>query len=231
MRAWLLASVSIALLASGCAAAAERVDWRRWRWAVDLDLDARWSSNVVEDRDGAPSLHQGAGSIDLRGLAGKGVIAFAGAVDTEIGFEVPGDFLYGLRLQPLGVALHVGDRTYLGLMGGAGFSGTVDRVPFAAEFPVSAFLAFDLGRWVRVAAAARATWIAGAGERQDGSRTIDWVDEAELRVGFAIGRRQREYQAVWSDGTYVGFFAREQGGGRVLGIVIGVAMNGAGAGN
>jgi hypothetical protein len=219
-------AVAIAALASGCAAAADRVDWRQWKWAVDLDLDARWSSNVIEDREGAPSLHQGAGTIDLRGLAGKGVIAFAAAVDTEVGFEVPGDFMYGLHLQPLGFAFHVGNRTYLGLMGGVGFGGTVDRVPFAGEFPATAFLAFDLGPWVRVAAAARAIWIAGADERSGGSRTIDWADEAELRVGFAIGKRNEEWQAAWSDGTYVGAFAREQGGGRVIGIVIGLGMNG-----
>jgi hypothetical protein len=228
--------IPILLVLTGCASAFERMDFRRWRWAVDLDMSARYASNVEHWRDtstattpATPIVHQGTGRLELRGLAGRKWWSLALGVDVELGFEVPGAFVYGVHLMPVGAALRLGRRTWLGVMGGAGLGGVTERVPFAGEFPVEAFFSMDLGRWVRFMASGRATWIAGAASRDSGSMTLPFADEAEAGAGFAFGKAHDEYEARWSDGTYVGLFAREQEGGRIIGIVLAIPMDGASA--
>lgn len=202
--------------------------WRDIRWAVDLDLATRYAADVEEwDDASAERLHQVAGNIELRGLAGKRWWTVAAAIDTEFGFEIPGAFVYGVHLSPLGLGLRLGDRAYLGVLGGVGFGGVTGRVPFAGEFPLDAFLSFDLGGWVRVEGLARAIYTTGSDARDAGSTTFTFADEGEVRLGLAIGKRHHQYGTAWSDGTYVGFFAREQMGERIIGVMFAISGNGA----
>jgi hypothetical protein len=202
--------------------------WRNIQWAVDLDLSATYAGNLEDwDVDGAEKLHHVAGNIDLRGLGGKSWWALAAQLDVEVGFEIPGAFVYGMHFSPLGFAVRFGERSYLGVVGGVGFGHVTGRVPFAMEMPVDAFLGLDLGSWIRFEAMARAIYTPGCELREKGSETFTFADEAELRVGFAIGKREHDFGTAWSDGTYVGFFAKEQGGGRIIGIMVSLSGNGA----
>jgi hypothetical protein len=224
MRVGIVTAVVVAI---ACASAGEaRAQWGGWEWAVSLDLSSRWASNLADDAR-AEDVHQGAGGIDLKGLGGRSSLALAAAIDVELGFEVPGGFVYGFHLLPIGVGARLTGRNVIGIVTGGGFGGTVDRVPFAWELPVEAFVELDLGRFVRFLASARMTFTPGTGERDDGAPSIDFADEAELAVGLAFGERYDQYDTRWSDGTYVGFFAREQQGAAILGVTISIHMNGA----
>lgn len=205
-------------------------DWRDFSWEVDLDMSTHYVSNVDRWKDtGTTKLHQGVGRLDLRGLAAKHRLGIAGKVDLELGGEVPGGFVYGFHLMPLGASVHLSGRTAIGIMGGLGFSGVVNRVPIAFELPVEGFVEVDLGRWVRLLVNARATWTPGRDARQDGAIDVGWTDEAEAGLGLVVGLRHHEYDALWSDGTYVGVMIREQEGIRLIGIVLSANMNGSSA--
>ena len=166
-------------------------------------------------------------AVDLRAIYG---IRFALAADFgfEIGAEVPGGFGYALRLAPLGGAVRFGARGWLGATIGLGGSGVIDRIPIGLEFPVTTFVAFDLGKWVRFSSRLRSAWVPTTDSRADGSQTIDVFDEIDFEAGIAIGKRESQFRSVFSDGTYVGVFVREQMGHRVIGVSIALAMSGAG---
>jgi len=223
-RARLAATLAFAIAAGTARPAA--ADVTQWNWAGALDLGSRWTSNV-EDWQDDTNLHQVAATIDLRGLAGPWFVGLAAGMDLELGFEVPGAFVYGFHLSPLGLGVRAGKRSYLGVIAGVGFGGSVDRLPFAWELPVRAFLEVDLGRWVRVLAGARVTFTPGNDTRGAGSATLDRADEVELSFGIAVGKRHHDHRAYWSDGTYVGLFAREQLGARLVGITLALSLNGA----
>ena len=189
-----------------------------WHWEADLDLSARYAT----DRD--LEVHQTTGRADLRGLAGVHHVGLAASLDVELGFEVPAGFVYGFHLLPFGLGVRLWDRAALGVVTGGGVGGTIDRLPFAWELPVQAFLEVDLGAHVRLLAGARATWTAG---RAEGALDAGWTDEAELGAGLAFGTRHGEYGTLWSDGTYVGVALREQAGERFLGVVLAANLNGA----
>lgn len=166
-------------------------------------------------------------TVDLRGFYG---VRFAVAAEFgfEIGAEVPGGFPYAVRLAPLGGAIRFGGRGWLGVVAGLGTSGVIDRVPIGLELPVTTFAAFDLGEWIRVSGRARGAWVPTTARRQDGSQSLSFVDELDVEVGVAIGKREFQHRSVFSDGTYVGVFVREQLGERFVGISIALAMSGAG---
>ena len=182
---------------------------------------------VELDPPGGDRLIATTGNVDLRALYGKRLAA-AVAVGFEVGGEIPAGFGYGFRLQPLGGALRFGERGWIGAVAGVGGSGVIDRVPIALELPVTAFVAFDLGRWIRFSSRLRAAWTPTSAAREGGSRAIDGVDELDLEAGFALGERESRYRSVYSDSTYAGVFVREQLGRRVVGVSIAVAISGAG---
>ena len=95
----------------------------------------------------------------------------------------------------------------------------------AWEIPIESFLEVDLGPWVRARAFARTTWTPSTESREDGAVNIDFCDEAEAGFGLAIGKRKDDYGFLWSDGTYVGVFVREQVGERLYGVVLSLAIN------
>ena len=197
-------------------------------WQVDLGMAARYAGNLEAFDDGADArVHQTSGRVDLRGLWGLHHVGVAAGMDVELGFEVPGGFVYGFHLLPLGRVVRLWGRAALGVMTGAGLGGVVDRVPFAWELPLHGFVEVDLGSHVRLLGTARATYTPGTGSREDGAVDASWTDEAELGQGLAFGGRHLDYDSVWSDGTYVGVFAREQLGGQLVGLVLSVNLNAA----
>jgi hypothetical protein len=92
---------------------------------------------------------------------------------------------------------------------------------------VQAFLELDLGSRVRFIGVAEATFTGDEPSREDGSPSLGFADEAEASAGLAFGERHRDWRTRWSDGTYVGLFAREQAGERMLGVTVAIAINGA----
>lgn len=169
----------------------------------------------------------GSGLVDLRAMYGHR-LAFAAGVGFEIGAEIPAGFAYALRLEPIGAALRFGRRGWIGVVAGIGGSGVIDRVPIGVETPVTGFLAFDLGRWFRLSSRLRVAWLHGPERRAGGSRAIDPVDELDFEAGVAFGERETRYGGTYSDSTYLGVFAREQLGQRIVGVSVAVAISGAG---
>lgn len=165
--------------------------------------------------------------VELRGFYGVR-FAFAAEFGFEIGAEAPAGFPYAVRLAPLGGAIRVGRRGWFGVTAGLGTSGVIDRVPIGLEFPMTAFAAFDLGEWIRVTGRARGAWVPTTDRRKGGSQSLDVFDELDIEAGIAIGKRESKFRSVFSDGTWVGVFVREQLGERFVGFSIALAMSGAG---
>lgn len=191
-----------------------------------LDMAARAAAEV--DPAGGDRVLASLGTVDLRALYGRR-LAYAAAVGFEVGAEAPAGFAYALRLEPVGGALRFGQRGWIGVVGGIGGSGVIDRVPIGLELPVTGFVAIDLGRWVRLSSRLRVAWLYGADGRAGGSRAVDAVDELDLEAGLALGERETRYGGTYSDSTYVGVFAREQLGQRIVGVSLAVAISGAGS--
>lgn len=218
---------SLALLAFSvfvlAPASTAHADWRSWRGAAGIDFFARAGTTEPPPEE-ADRVYQGAAGVALRAVTGKKYLLLAVGADFELGAEVPADFVYGLHILPLGLAVPLGSRSYLGVMAGGGFGGGIERVPFAWELPVEAFAELDLGAHVRVHLGARATWTPGDDRRGLGDRLVDVGDQLDLRAGFSFGTRHEQYRASWGDFTYVGAFLREQGGERIVGAVLALAI-------
>ena len=219
----------VAVLAFLLVARAARADESYWQ--VDLGMSARYAGNLEAFDDGAGArVHQTTGRVDLRGLFGVHHIGVAAGMDVELGFEVPGAFVYGFHLLPFGLSTRLWGRTALGVVTGAGVGGVVDRVPFAWELPLAGFVEVDLGAQLRLVGSARATWVAGGrGARDGGALDASWTDEAEAGLGCSFGARHHEWGTSWSDGTYVGMVVREQLAGRFYGLVLALDVDGASA--
>jgi hypothetical protein len=155
-------------------------------------------------------------------------LALAVGAGFEVGAEIPGGFAYALRLEPIGGALRFGGRGWIGVTAGVGGSGVIDRVPIGLELPVTGFAALDLGDWIRLQSKLRVAWIPTSDRRDGGSRAAEEVDEIDFEAGIAIGHRESEYRALFSDGTYLGVFVREQLGQRIVGLSLALAISGAG---
>jgi hypothetical protein len=200
--------VVLALLA---AAAPARADWMA---GGDVDPTIRYATQAAEDP--GDRVHQLGLGVGAHALFGSTPGYLTAVLDLEVGAEAPG-FVYGLHLLPLGVGLGFGERSYLGVAAGGGLSGVATRVPFAGELDAEAFLAVDLGSWLRLRASARAAWVSGDA-RDDGAPSIGFADELELRLALAVAERSHEWGMSWSDGTSVGVTWREQLGERYLGV-------------
>jgi hypothetical protein len=158
-------------------------------------------------------------------MVGMPWLLFGAGVDTELGFEVPGGFVYGFHVLPVGLGLRpFGGRNLLGVMAGAGLGGAIDRVPFAWELPVEAFLELDLGRHVRVHLGARATWTPGTASREDGAASAEFTDQLDLRGGLSFGTRADDHYARWGDFDYFGVVYREQQGETFVGLVVALSI-------
>ena len=202
-------------------------NWRKWHFGGTLDMLFDVSSQPKR-LSGGERVWQSTVGLDLRALASKNKhIGLAVGIDVELGAERPGAFVYGFHLHPLGIGLRLGDRAWLGLTGGVGVGGATGRLTTALELPARAFLEFDLGSYVRASFSGRGTWIVGAASRENGSSLTGMPDEIRLSAGFAFGKRHRQHRATWSDGTFVGVTLREQGGLRMLGVVVAIAITAA----
>lgn len=209
---------------------AHAVDWQSIRFATSMEMTGR--AATTDPRDGLDATWQGTWGVAARALVGKKV-HYAAAIDFEVGFEVPGGFAYGFHLLPVGLGFRLGKRGLVGVAGGVGLGGVIDRVPFGGEFPVDAFLEFDLGKHVRFHSGARATWVAGSAARDGGIVFADLhglADELDLRAGLSFGTRESEYGYSWGDFTYFGITWREQVGERIVGVCIALSIAGAGGG-
>jgi len=214
---------SIAVLVSLAAAAPAAAERRSA--GGSLTMSARGAAELdpaTDDRVLAST-----GAVDLMAMYGKRS-AVAVAVGFEVGAEIPGGFAYAMRLMPVGGAIRFGKRGWIGAVGGIGGSGVIDRVPIGLELPITGFLAFDLGEWLRFSSRARVAWIPTSDRRDGGSRSADFVDELDLEAGFAFGKRESKYRSVFSDGTYLGVFVREQLDQRIVGVSLALAISGAG---
>lgn len=190
--------------------------------AIKISARGGAETNPTGDRVFATTGHA-----DLQALYGQR-LTFAASLGVEVGAEVPAGGAYAMRLLPVGGALRFGRRGWIGVTAGVGGSGVVDRVPLHMELPVTAFIAFDLGSWTRVSSRLRSAWLPLSDARRNGSKTFDSVDEIDFELGFAIGERVTRHGGIYSDGTYVGIFVREQQQQRSVGVSIAVAMSGAG---
>lgn len=215
--------VLAALIILGAAAPA-RADRRAAGGSLRMAARAAVETGAA---DGDDRVIGSAGLVDLRAIYGKR-LAYAAGVGFEVGAEVPAGFAYALRLEPIGAALRFGHRGWIGVVGGVGGSGVIDRVPIGLELPVTGFVAFDLGRWVRLSSRLRIAWLSGAERREGGSRTFDPIDELDFEAGIAVGERESRWRSHYSDSTYVGVFAREQLGQRIVGVSVALALSGAG---
>ncbi len=224
-------AVTLAVVAlTGVPRSARADDWRSFEWALGFEMSARYATQPEAPGSEGDRVHQGGFGLAARALGGKSWLLVGLGVDLDLGFEVPGGFVYAFHLLPVGVGVRLGGRNMLGVIAGGGLGGTIDRVPFAWELPVEAFLELDLGRRVRLHTGARATWTPGTEAREDGAASASFTDQLDLRLGLSFGRRADDHYARWGDYDYVGLVLREQQHDRYLGLVIALSIAAGGGG-
>jgi hypothetical protein len=160
----------------------------------------------------------------VRALAGGRHLMLALGLDFELGFAVPGAFVWSVHLLPLGGALVFASRGHLSVVGGLGASGVTDgQLPAAFELPVDAELAVDLGRYLRVTLGARATWVPGARREVPVDELLPLgLDQVDLRAGLSLGTRADEHRVTWGDGVFLGAILSQRDDSRWLGLVLAI---------
>ena len=192
-------------------------------WGADLEPFVSYATQGVESPEGGRTSQIAVGA-GARAFFGLPAVQLAASLDLDLGLEVPAGFVYGLHLLPVGIGLPFGERGALGVAAGGGFSGASPRLPFAGELDVEAFFGLDLGTWLRVHGSARGAWTS-ADQRDGGAPDAAWLDELDLRLGVAVGRREHDWGMSYSDGTCVSVELREQAGERMLGILLSLAVS------
>lgn len=163
----------------------------------------------------------------LRGQLGGRRLAYRVGLDLRAGATAPAGFAYDVALYMVGVGLRLGRWSRAGITAGVGASGATGTVDDAVTLPVEASLELALGGRLRVLARGRVAWVAGAGGRQDGSRTVTFADEAEASLALRLGRRWDNWGFPASNGYYLGVAVREAQGARMLGVIVGHSLDGA----
>jgi hypothetical protein len=94
---------------------------------------------------------------------------------------------YDAEAYLAGVALRIGDASFVSVCGGAGLGGWGGVLPFGWEFPLEARAELQAGP-VRVKLWGKARWVAGADARSEGSSAISFADEMSVGLSLGVGR-------------------------------------------
>jgi hypothetical protein len=157
----------------------------------------------------------------LHGFIGNKRLGYHAGLDLAAGGTIAdGGFAYDVALFPAGVALRFAETSFLSLGAGVGASGATGTLDDAATFPVEA--RFEIGRAIRVLGRARATFIAGADDRQDGAR---FADELEAMLALRLGRAYTDWGFPTGNGYFIGATYREALGVKFAGAVIGYSID------
>ncbi len=205
---------------------ADAQPFRDWGFGATLSYEARVAS--AEDPDALADVTQIAtAGVASRAFAGKRRrrLAYAAGFDFQFGGGVSGGFAYEFDLLPLGLAIRLGDRAHVGVVTGVGFSGLTGHIDFAMQFPVEAFLEFELGSRLRVMSWGSSRWVASSEARTGGVDALPFGDEFVAGVGVRWGVRRDQHQAVMGNGYYVGGLYQERLGVRFYGATIGYNLN------
>ncbi len=124
-------------------------------------------------------------SFDMRALRSTSGLTARVAADLGVGLD--GGFAYRLEPMALGYAARLGPLR-LGAEATLGLDGVLwGRVSSGLTAPVTAFLAFRPAGFVGLELEARAIWLLTTDSRQDGSRTLDFADEASASARLCFG--------------------------------------------
>jgi hypothetical protein len=123
---------------------------------------------------------------DVRGAYGK-TIGYGFGADLEAGVGFPLGFAYAARLYPTGLALMLGDNTFIGAFGGLGSNGVTSHVPARFNFASELRLEVDVVRALRLGSRATVAWYPGGTSRSGGSLVSPFADELVLSAFGRIG--------------------------------------------
>ena len=137
----------------------------------------------------------------------------------------PAGFAYQTDLYLGGVAIRLGATGALGVAAGVGASGAVGTLDDGLDLPVTALLELPLGARLRVIGRARAVWLVGAPGRAGGAVSAAWTDEADAWLGLRWGRRYHDHGFPSGNGGFVAVSYREREGARMIGAVVGYAID------
>lgn len=224
MRVPLCVGVAVAGLLASSSVSAQM--FGKWEFGASLNYEARVTH--AEDPDALADVTQVAtAGVSSRALAGKRDrrAAFAAGFDFQFGGGIGGGFAYEFDFYPLGLATRLGERGHFGVVAGVGLSGLTDRIDFAMQFPVEAFLEFELGRRIRVLAYGSSRWVASSEARTGGVDAIPFGDEFNAGLGIRWGKRRDQHRAAMGNGYYVGGLYQERLGVRFYGATIGYNLN------
>jgi len=232
-----VAAAAVTLAAAGAGAA--RAD--RWERAANrlqggalLHYELAGLAVVDESgtrRPGAPSAAPAARELVLAGVRLHGFfgenasVAYHSGLDLAAGGTLDGGgFAYDVALLPVGVAVRVGETSFVAIGAGVGAIGATGTLDDAITLPVEAIAELGGGR-ARLLARARAAYIAGAAGRQNGAPSLPFADELDATVGLRLSRTYRDHGFPTGNGYFAGVAYRELAGTRFLGLAIGYSID------
>jgi hypothetical protein len=183
-------------------------------------MSLRYARTVDADRaGGAANLF----AFDLRNRFFLGSsIRYCLGLDAEIGATSTG-VAYEAEAYLAGVSVPFGRGSYVSLCAGAGLGGIGGALPFGWQFPVEAGAEVQVGP-IRLLGWAKATWVAGADARKDGS-DLPLGDEFSAGAGIRIGGNTRYWADVTAGaGVYIGATYRRLVGTQMIGVVLGTSL-------
>ncbi len=221
------ALIVLALLATEARA---DVDW------MDLGRKLEGGTWLHYELTAVHDVHDDAAPVKPRDLTLAGVRLY-GFVSTHrvgylVGLELAAGattrvagFAYDVALLPVGVGMKFGDTQFLAIGAGVGAMGAVGTLDDAVTFPVEASAELNLGSHLRVLARARASWLAGAPGRRNGSPTFGFADEVDGTLGLRLGHHYHDYNTPSGNGYFIGAAYRELLGAQFVGLVIGYSID------
>lgn len=211
------------LAASGGVAGAQ--SFNGWKLSGSLELDTRWmhaEEPVAGDLEDVATA-----GLRLRTFAGKTVVGYMAGIDLHLGAALQGGFAYDANLYLLGVGVELGGHVSLGVLAGGGLSGVTAREPFALQAPIELVVALAPHRRVRLHGWARASFVALADRRQNGSEAAPFGDELEAGLALRLGRGDRDHMQRWGNGYFLAALYGERQGATWAGLAVGYGLHSA----
>ena len=188
-----------------------------------IKIDAGGSRFISDRGDGAAPIDgSGQFGVGARAFAGP-AIGWVGGVDAHLGASSPAGALYDFNLSPLGIGVF-GHGILIGVLGGVGVGGIIDRVPVGFQLPVEALIDVDLGARVHAGAWASVRWVIGPGRRDDGAAHAPFGDELSTGVMLRIWRGEVQRRFRWGNGLFVAGTYAEALGGHAWGGLLGYSI-------
>jgi hypothetical protein len=162
----------------------------------------------------------------LHGLLGKRRSRLAYHIGLELaagGTIDKGAFAYDVALFPVGVALRLGDTSFVALGAGVGAMGALGAISSGPTLPLQ--LDAEVGRGIRVLLRARVQYTEPE-SRRAGAPDAPFGDELDGMLGLRLGRHYDEYGFPTGNGYFIGAAYRELLGARYLGLTIGYSIDG-----